>query len=186
MRVLRQCKVPLTEVMFITIRRESIHPSKKEVNKAVTMLIINPSCLMFAVRQCITTSPYRWSVGSLPSTCMPYTPPHCTPAGINSWSVESSVKVVNEYEPYASIGVLWDWCTFWIYWPPLLGKFLCPAGDKSQGCRDFRGPLYTKRADGRYIHILMLSSAWFSPHLKIIWHKSNYFKSELNKDGWRQ
>jgi hypothetical protein len=38
MRVLRQCNVPRAEVMFITIQRENIHPSKKEMNNAVTML----------------------------------------------------------------------------------------------------------------------------------------------------
>jgi hypothetical protein len=35
------------EVMFVTIQRENICPSKKEMNKAVTML---PNCQMFAVR----------------------------------------------------------------------------------------------------------------------------------------
>jgi hypothetical protein len=38
--------VPLAEVISITIQRENIRPSKKEMNKAVTML----SCPMFAVR----------------------------------------------------------------------------------------------------------------------------------------
>jgi hypothetical protein len=33
--------------MFVTIQRENIHPSKKEMNKAVTVL---PNCPMFAVR----------------------------------------------------------------------------------------------------------------------------------------
>jgi hypothetical protein len=33
MRVLRQCKVPRAEVMFITIRRENIRPSKKKEKK---------------------------------------------------------------------------------------------------------------------------------------------------------
>jgi hypothetical protein len=37
MRVLRQCKVPRAEVMFVTIQGENIRPSKKEVIKAVTM-----------------------------------------------------------------------------------------------------------------------------------------------------
>jgi hypothetical protein len=37
---LRQCKVPRAEVMFVTIQRENIRPLKKEMNKAVTMLII--------------------------------------------------------------------------------------------------------------------------------------------------
>jgi hypothetical protein len=48
-------------------------PSKKEMNKAVTML---PNCPMFAVRLWITTSPYRWPIGSLPPTCIKdvYTP----------------------------------------------------------------------------------------------------------------
>jgi hypothetical protein len=36
MRVLRQSKFPRAEVMFVTIRRENIRPSKKEMNKAVT------------------------------------------------------------------------------------------------------------------------------------------------------
>jgi hypothetical protein len=40
MRVLRQCKVPRAEVMFVIIQRENIHPSKKEMNKAVTLFII--------------------------------------------------------------------------------------------------------------------------------------------------
>jgi hypothetical protein len=34
----------------VTIQRENIHLSNKEMNKAVTMLIINPNCPMFAVR----------------------------------------------------------------------------------------------------------------------------------------
>jgi hypothetical protein len=34
MLVLRQCKVPRAEVMFITIQRENIRLSKKEMNKA--------------------------------------------------------------------------------------------------------------------------------------------------------
>jgi hypothetical protein len=38
MRVLWQCKVPQAEVMFVTIQRENIRPSKKEKNKPVTML----------------------------------------------------------------------------------------------------------------------------------------------------
>jgi hypothetical protein len=38
MRILRQCKVPRAEVMFVTIQRENICPSKKEINNSVTML----------------------------------------------------------------------------------------------------------------------------------------------------
>jgi hypothetical protein len=89
MQVLRQCKVPRAEVMFVTIQRESIRSSKKEMNKAWT-------CPIFAVRLWITTSPHRWPIGSFQSTCMLCTPPppHCTkdvlhPAGMNSWSVQS-------------------------------------------------------------------------------------------------
>jgi hypothetical protein len=40
MRALRQCKVPRAEVMFVTIQRENILPSNKEINKDITMLII--------------------------------------------------------------------------------------------------------------------------------------------------
>jgi hypothetical protein len=88
MRVLRQCTVPRAEVMFVTIQRESIRPSKKEMNKVLQCL----NCPMFAVRLWITTSLYRWTVGSLPSTCMFSTTPAlhegCLhPAGINSWPV---------------------------------------------------------------------------------------------------
>jgi hypothetical protein len=39
MRVLRQCKVKLAEVMFVTIQSENIRLSKKEMDKAVTTLI---------------------------------------------------------------------------------------------------------------------------------------------------
>jgi hypothetical protein len=35
MRVLRQRKVSRAEVIFVTIQRENIRPSKKEMNKAV-------------------------------------------------------------------------------------------------------------------------------------------------------
>jgi hypothetical protein len=70
-RVLRQCKVSRAEVIFVTIQRERIRPWKKEMNKAWT-------CPMFAVRLWITTSPYRWPTGSLPSTCMLCSLPHRT------------------------------------------------------------------------------------------------------------
>jgi hypothetical protein len=36
--------------MFVTIQRENIHPSEKEMKNAVTIIIINPNCPMFAVR----------------------------------------------------------------------------------------------------------------------------------------
>jgi hypothetical protein len=38
MRVLRKCTVPLADVIFVTIQRENIRPSKKEMEKSVTML----------------------------------------------------------------------------------------------------------------------------------------------------
>jgi hypothetical protein len=44
MRVLRQCKVTRAEVMFVTIHRENIRPSKKEINKAVTMFKLSDVC----------------------------------------------------------------------------------------------------------------------------------------------
>jgi hypothetical protein len=44
MRVLRQSTVPRAEVMFVTIQRENIRPSKKEMNKAVTMLKLLDVC----------------------------------------------------------------------------------------------------------------------------------------------
>jgi hypothetical protein len=71
-RVLRQCTVPRAEVglMLVTIQRENIRPSKKEMNKAVTMLKLPDVWTYLWI-----TSPYRWPVGSLPSTCMLCTPP---------------------------------------------------------------------------------------------------------------
>jgi hypothetical protein len=53
-----QCKVPRVEMMFAIIQRENICPSKKEMNKAITMLITRKcvptlqkaNCPMFAVR----------------------------------------------------------------------------------------------------------------------------------------
>jgi hypothetical protein len=38
MLVLQQCKVQRAEVMFVTIQRENIRPSKKEMNRAFTMI----------------------------------------------------------------------------------------------------------------------------------------------------
>jgi hypothetical protein len=38
MQVLQQYTVPQAEVMFVTIKRENILPSKKDMSKAVTML----------------------------------------------------------------------------------------------------------------------------------------------------
>jgi hypothetical protein len=46
------------------------------INSSLTLQ--NPNCKMFVVRLWITTSPYRWPIGSLPSTCMLCTPPHST------------------------------------------------------------------------------------------------------------
>jgi hypothetical protein len=68
--------------MFFTIQRENILPSKKEINKAITMLITrkcaltlqNSNCPIFALKLWITTSPYRWPIGSLPSTYALYSP----------------------------------------------------------------------------------------------------------------
>jgi hypothetical protein len=37
MQVLRQSKVPRVEVMLVTIWRENIRPSKKEMNNVVTL-----------------------------------------------------------------------------------------------------------------------------------------------------
>jgi hypothetical protein len=44
MRVFRQCKVSGVEVMFVTIQRENIRPSNKEINKAVTILKLPDVC----------------------------------------------------------------------------------------------------------------------------------------------
>jgi hypothetical protein len=45
---------------------------RKKWIRLITML---PNCPMFAGRLWITTSPYRWPIGSLLSTCMLCTPP---------------------------------------------------------------------------------------------------------------
>jgi hypothetical protein len=39
-----QCTVPQAEVMFVTVQRENICPSKKEINKAVTILKLPDVC----------------------------------------------------------------------------------------------------------------------------------------------
>jgi hypothetical protein len=57
MLILRQCTVPRAEVglMFVTIQRENIHPSKKEMNKTVTMLKL-PDICSWTVNQYISLS----------------------------------------------------------------------------------------------------------------------------------
>jgi hypothetical protein len=40
----RQCKFPRAEVMFFTIQRENIRPSKNKMNKALTMLKLPDVC----------------------------------------------------------------------------------------------------------------------------------------------
>jgi hypothetical protein len=65
MRVLRQCTVPLAEVMFVTIQRSNIQ--RKEWTMLLQCLLNRP---MYAVRIRITTYLYRWPTVSLPSTCM--------------------------------------------------------------------------------------------------------------------
>jgi hypothetical protein len=71
MRVLRQSKVPRAKVIFVTIQRENIRPSKKEWTRLLQFL----NCPMFAVRLWITTSPCRWPIRSLPTTYMLCTSP---------------------------------------------------------------------------------------------------------------
>jgi hypothetical protein len=44
MRVLRQSTFPQAEVMLVIIQRENICPSKKEMNKAVTMIKLPDVC----------------------------------------------------------------------------------------------------------------------------------------------
>jgi hypothetical protein len=44
MEVLAAGMVPRAEVMFVTIQRENIRPSKKEMNNAVTMLKLPDVC----------------------------------------------------------------------------------------------------------------------------------------------
>jgi hypothetical protein len=43
-RVLRVCTVPRAEVMFVTIQRENIRLSKKEMNMTVTTFILPDVC----------------------------------------------------------------------------------------------------------------------------------------------
>jgi hypothetical protein len=44
MRVLWQCTVPRAQVMFVTVQRGNIRPSKREMNKAVTVLKLSDVC----------------------------------------------------------------------------------------------------------------------------------------------
>jgi hypothetical protein len=72
MRVLRQYTGPRAEVLFVTIQRENMRPSKKEINKAIVTML--PNFPMFAVGLWITTSLCRWPIWNLPSTCTVCTP----------------------------------------------------------------------------------------------------------------
>jgi hypothetical protein len=45
MRVLRHCKVPRAEVMFVTIQHENIRPSNKKIIMSVTMQFKLPDVL---------------------------------------------------------------------------------------------------------------------------------------------
>jgi hypothetical protein len=56
MRVLRQLNVPRAEVMFVTIQRENIRPSNKEINKAVRMLKL-PDVCSWAINHYVSLSP---------------------------------------------------------------------------------------------------------------------------------
>jgi hypothetical protein len=75
MRVLWQFKVPRAEVMLLLSNVKTFARSKKEMNKAVTIL---PNGPMFAVRLWITISTYRWPIGSLPSPACSVLSPHST------------------------------------------------------------------------------------------------------------
>jgi hypothetical protein len=56
MRVLRQCTVPRGEVLFVTIQRENILLSSKEINKAVTMLSKLPDVCSYVMNYYVTLS----------------------------------------------------------------------------------------------------------------------------------
>jgi hypothetical protein len=81
---------------------------------------------MFAVRLWITTSPYRWPIGNLPSTCMLCTPPHCTkdvytPHGStrNLWTLLNMIlwthKTSKSFAILNSYGHIpcCSWCNAW-------------------------------------------------------------------------
>jgi hypothetical protein len=52
----KECKVPRAEIMFVTIQRENIRPSKKEMNKAVTMQSKLPGVCSWAMNQYVFLS----------------------------------------------------------------------------------------------------------------------------------
>jgi hypothetical protein len=60
--------------MFITIQSEYIRPSKKEMNKAITIFKL-PDNLSYAMNYYV---PLTLPKGSLPSTCM-----LCTPSALH-------------------------------------------------------------------------------------------------------
>jgi hypothetical protein len=69
-RALRQCTVPTADVMFVTIQRENILPSKKKTNKAVTMLKL-PDDYSYAMNHYVSLSLTNRKSSS---TCMLCTP----------------------------------------------------------------------------------------------------------------
>jgi hypothetical protein len=56
MRVLRQCTVPRAEVMFITIQREHIRLSQKEMNNAVVTMLKLPDVCSSAMNHYVSLS----------------------------------------------------------------------------------------------------------------------------------
>jgi hypothetical protein len=74
------------------------HSPLKEKNGRGCYNLQNPNCPMFAGRLRKTMSPYRWPVGSLPSTYMFDTPLHCTK---------------DVYTPQGSTCDLWTFVCLW-------------------------------------------------------------------------
>jgi hypothetical protein len=110
MWVLRYCTVPRAEVIFVTMQRKNIRPSKKEINKSVKVRML-PDVCSYAMNHHVS---FRWPTGSLPSTCMLCTRPHCTkdvytPQGLTR-DVDSTLTCPIDTASLNDIAIKYLWC----------------------------------------------------------------------------
>jgi hypothetical protein len=108
MRVLRQCKFPRAKVMFVTIQSENIRPSKKGMNKAVTMLIFkfpyngcasSESLSMKEDESLEISSPLLSSWTSMINSSLTLQNPNCPMFAVSQWITTSPHRWPTESLP---------------------------------------------------------------------------------------
>jgi hypothetical protein len=99
MRVLRHCKVPRAEVVFVIVQRENIHPSNKEMNKTVTMQSKLPDVCSLAVNHYVSLSLTKMK-SSVHLHALNCTNDFFTPQGSTLWTVVAVyTSVVEQWAP---------------------------------------------------------------------------------------